>query len=138
MLGAEAIQVGTRFVVAKESNAHTNFKQMILKANDIATVVTGQITGHPVRVLRNQLTTEYLAIEKVQTGMEVPDFSEMDALGKGALKRAVVQGDVKRGSMMAGQIAGLVEKEETVEEMIQDYVHTAELTYSKRRKCFEY
>lgn len=136
MLGAEAIQVGTRFVVAKESNAHDNFKQKILKANDIATVVTGQITGHPVRVLRNQLTTDYLEIERLQTSQDNPDFSDMERLGKGALRRAVVEGDVHTGSMMAGQIAGLVNKEETVAEMIQDYVDVAKQTYRNRAHCF--
>lgn len=137
MLGAEAIQVGTRFVVSKESNAHDNFKQKILKANDIATVVTGQITGHPVRVLRNQLTTDYLEIEKSQTSQANPDFTEMEKLGKGALRRAVVEGDIKTGSMMAGQIAGLINKEETVAEMIQDYVQEAIRTYHERASLFQ-
>lgn len=136
MLGAEAIQVGTRFVVSKESNAHQNFKQKILKANDIATVVTGQITGHPVRVLRNQLTTDYLELERLQTSEDEPDFSEMEKLGKGALRRAVVEGDIKQGSMMAGQIAGLVKKEETVAEMIQDYIDGAQQAYRRCQACF--
>jgi len=129
MLGASGIQVGTRFVVAKESNAHENFKEAILKASDISTVVTGEITGHPVRVLRNQLTKEYLAVQKAITSDENPDFSELDRLGSGALRRAVVEGDTKTGSMMAGQVAGLINKEQTVEEIILDYVNEAKEVY---------
>jgi enoyl-[acyl-carrier protein] reductase II len=137
MLGAEGIQVGTRFVVAKESNAHDNFKQQILKAKDISTTVTGEITGHPVRVLRNQLTKEYLAVQKSITSDEKPDFSELERLGSGALQRAVVEGNTKTGSMMAGQIAGLVNKEETVEEIILDYVNEAQRVYEDRARFFE-
>ena len=137
MLGAEGIQVGTRFVVAKESNAHDNFKKQILKAKDISTTVTGEITGHPVRVLRNQLTKEYLAIQKSITSDEQPDFSELEKLGTGALYRAVVEGNTKTGSMMAGQIAGLVNEEGTVEEIILDYVNEAKQVYENRGYYFE-
>ncbi len=137
MLGAEGIQVGTRFVVAEESNAHDNFKQAILKAKDISTVVTGEITGHPVRVIRNQLTKDYLAVQKAITSDEEPDFTELDRLGSGALYRAVVQGDTKSGSMMAGQIAGLVNKEQSVQEIILDYVDEAKRVYETRRPYFE-
>lgn len=137
MLGAEGIQVGTRFVVAKESNAHDNFKQQILKAKDISTTVTGEITGHPVRVLRNQLTKEYLAVQKSITSDEKPDFSELERLGSGALQRAVVEGNTKTGSMMAGQIAGLVNKEETVAEIILDYVNEAQRVYEDRARFFK-
>lgn len=122
MLGAVGIQVGTRFVVARESNAHQNFKNSILKAKDIDTVVTGQITGHPVRVLRNKLTREYMQIEKEETSKEKPDFSRMEAMAAGALRRAVVEGDKDYGSMMAGQIAGLIKKEESCKEIIEDYM----------------
>lgn len=120
MLGASAVQLGTRFVVAHESIAHENFKKRILKARDIDTVVTGQITGHPVRVLRNKLTKEYLKVEKEITSDEQPDFSRLEAIGKGALRKAVVEGDKHGGSFMAGQIAGLVSKEQSCEEIIQE------------------
>ncbi|MEG0678987.1 MAG: nitronate monooxygenase, partial [Carnobacterium sp.] len=83
-LGASAAQLGTRFVVAYESNAHRNFKDSILKAKDIDTVVTGLITGHPVRVLRNKLTRQYLKVEKEITSDEKPDFDRLEAIGKGA------------------------------------------------------
>jgi len=137
MLGAEGIQVGTRFVVAEESNAHDNFKENILKANDLSTTVTGEITGHPVRVLRNQLTREYLSIQKSITSDENPDLTELEELGSGALRRAVVEGDTKSGSMMAGQIAGLVDEKGTVQEIILDYVNEAKRVYENRQKNFE-
>lgn len=136
MLGVEAIQVGTRFVVAKESNAHDNFKQAILKASDLDTVITGQITGHPVRVLRNKLTNEYLAIEKAITSDPEPDFSRLEDLGKGALRRAVVEGDILTGSMMAGQIAGLINKEQTCAEIIQDYINEAKAVFASKKAYF--
>ncbi|MDE1547863.1 enoyl-[acyl-carrier-protein] reductase FabK [Jeotgalibaca caeni] len=122
MLGAVGVQVGTRFVVAKESNAHQNFKQSIIKAKDIDTVITGQITGHPVRVLRNKLTREYLQAEKEETSKPVPDLGRLEKIGQGALRKAVVEGDKDYGSMMAGQIAGLIKKEETCQEIIHDYM----------------
>lgn len=137
MLGAAGIQVGTRFVVAEESNAHDNFKQSILKAKDVSTVVTGEITGHPVRVLRNQLTKNYLAIQKTISSDKKPDFSELEKLASGALYRAVVQGDTKEGSMMAGQIAGLVNSEGTVEEIILNYINDARKVYQNSSKYFE-
>lgn len=137
MLGAEAIQVGTRFAVAKESNAHDNFKKTILKANDLSTVVTGEITGHPVRVIRNQLTKDYLNVQKSITSDETPDFSELERLAAGALYRAVVEGDMKSGSIMAGQIAGLIKEEQTVAEIIKDYVDGAKEVYKEKRSYFE-
>lgn len=134
MLGASAVQLGTRFVVAKESTVHQNFKDNILKAKDIDTVITGQITGHPVRVLRNKLTREYLQVEKSITSDENPDFDRLEALGKGALKRAVIDGDKKTGSFMSGQIAGLVNKEQTCHEIIQELIHDyKELVSEKAR-----
>ena len=137
MLGAAGIQVGTRFVVATESNAHDNFKQSILKSNDLSTVVTGEITGHPVRVLRNQLTKEYLSVQKSITSDEKPDFTTLNEMGSGALYRAVVKGDTKSGSMMAGQIAGLINKEQSVEEIILDYVTEAKKVFQNSKAYFE-
>lgn len=137
MLGAAGIQVGTRFVVAYESNAHDNFKQAIIKAKDLDTVVTGTITGHPVRVLRNQLTQEYLALEKSISSDENPDLSLLEDLGRGALRRAVVEGDTLKGSMMAGQIAGLINKEQSCAEIIQDYVTQAKAVYKAKAVFFQ-
>lgn len=118
MLGAAAAQLGTRFVVAYESTSHQNFKDAIIKAKDIDTVVTGQITGHPVRVLRNKLTRQYLKVEKEITSDENPDIMRLEELGRGALKRAVIEGDKNSGSFMSGQSAGLVKKEQSCEEII--------------------
>lgn len=115
MLGAEAVQMGTRFVVAKESICHQNYKDRIIKAKDIDSAVTGRTHGHPVRQLRNQMTKEYL--KKEQEG--VP-FDELELLTVGALRNAVVDGDVKNGTVMAGQIAGMVKKEQTCKEMIEE------------------
>lgn len=115
MLGAQGVQIGTRFLVAKECTIHPSYKEKILRAKDIDTVVTGRSTGHPVRILRNQLSRELIEMEKNQAPIEV-----FDEAGKGALRRAVVEGDVERGSIMVGQIAGLIRKEQTCQEIIQE------------------
>ena len=117
MLGAEGVQVGTRFVVAKESIVHDNYKQQIVKAKDIDSTVTGLSTGHPVRCLRNKMTREYLRLEK-----EGADFMELEKLTLGSLRKAVIEGDVTDGTLMAGQIAGLIKQVESCEEIIQDIV----------------
>lgn len=117
MLGAEAVQIGTRFVVAEESIVHENYKQQVIKAKDIDSAVTGMSTGHPVRGIRNKMTKEYLRLEK-----EGADFMELEKLTLGALKKAVVDGDVVNGTMMAGQIAGLIKKEQSCKEIITELV----------------
>ena len=118
MLGAEAVQMGTRFVAATESIVHANYKEKLIKAKDIDSEVTGMSTGHPIRVLRNKMTKEYLKKEKEGASLE-----ELEQLTLGALRNAVVDGDVMYGSVMAGQIAGLVKKEETCAEIIQDVMN---------------
>lgn len=115
MLGAEGIQVGTRFLVARECTIHQNYKNKVLSAKDIDTEVTGRATGHPVRILRNKLSRNFLKLEK-----EGASADELEKLGIGALKRAVVDGDVDNGSLMSGQIAGLINKEQTCKEMIAE------------------
>lgn len=123
MLGAQAVQLGTRFLVSKESIAHNNFKTKVVKAKDIDTVVTGMLTGHPVRGLRNKLTQTFEKAERVEGGKEQPDFDRLENLGKGALKRAVIDGDIKNSSMMAGQIAGMIKTDDqTCEEIIQELI----------------
>ena len=121
-LGAEAIQVGTRFVVSKESIVHENYKERIIKAKDIDSEVTGRSTGHPIRVLRNQMIREYLKMEK-----EGASLDELERLTLGALRKAVVEGDVKLGSVMAGQSAGLITKQESCAEIIADFMTGAKL-----------
>lgn len=131
MLGAEAVQLGTRFVVAKESTVSPEYKQRILAAKDIDSVVTGRSTGHPVRSLRNQMTREYLNLEKKNTS-----FEELEHLTLGTLRKAVVEGDVKMGTVMAGQIAGMIKKEQTCEEIINELMHEADEVYKSRKIYF--
>lgn len=121
MLGAEGVQMGTRFVVADESIVHENYKNRIVKAKDIDSVVTGQSTGHPVRCLRNQMTKEY--IKKEQEG--VP-FKELERMTLGSLRKAVMDGDILNGTVMAGQIAGLVSKRQSCKEILQEIMGEAE------------
>ena len=121
LLGAEGVQIGTRFVVADESVVHENYKERIIKAKDIDSVVTGRSTGHPVRCLRNQNTKVYLQKEK-----EGATFEELELLMVGGLRKAVQEGDVKNGSIMAGQIAGLLKKRQSCKEIIDELVKETE------------
>lgn len=136
MLGAEAIQVGTRFVVAKESNAHQNFKDKILKAKDIDTVVSAQVVGHPVRSLKNKLTSAYAKAEK-EFLADRKSAGDIEEMGAGALRNAVVDGDVEHGSVMAGQIAGLVQKEESCQDIIEDLFYGAADIIQKEAKRWQ-
>ncbi len=114
MLGADGVQIGTHFVVTKECIVHQNYKDCIIKAKDIDTRVTGRSTGHPVRALRNNLTMEYLKKEAEGASAE-----ELETLAAGGLRKAVVEGDTRTGSLMAGQSAGLVKEECTCKEFIE-------------------
>lgn len=120
-LGAEGVQVGTRFACATECTIHENYKRAIIKANDRATAVTGRPTGHPVRVLKNKLVKLYEELEKNCAPVE-----ELEKLGTGKLRLAVVDGDADMGSLMAGQSAGLVNKIETCADIIMDLVNDAQ------------
>ena len=120
MLGANAVQMGTRFLVANECIVHNNYKERVLGAKDIDSLVTGRTTGHPVRSVRNEMTKNYLQKEK-----EGASFEELEMLTLGSLKRAVIDGDVKSGTVMAGQIAGLVSKTQSCKEMIDELVSQA-------------
>mgnify|MGYP000897281730 FL=1 len=115
MLGAVGVQMGTRFLVSNECNVHKNYKEKVLKAKDIETEVTGTSTSHPVRVLRNKLTREYIKLEKSN-----PNSEKLESLTRGALRKAVIEGDTENGSVMAGQIAGLVKKEQSCKEIIEE------------------
>lgn len=120
MLGAEGVQIGTRFLVAEECTIHDNYKKKVIAAKDIDSEVTGMSHGHPVRQLRNTMTREYLKLEKAGAS-----FEELEHLTLGALRKAVVDGDVVNGTLMAGQIAGLVSKEQTCSEIIQEIMEQA-------------
>lgn len=131
MLGAKGVQMGTHFVVAKESIVHQNYKDSILKAKDIDTKVTGRSTGHPVRGLRNAMTKEYLKLEAEGASVE-----ELEVFAAGGLRKAVVDGDVKMGSLMAGQSAGLVTEELTCKELLEKVVSEAKELLGKTADSF--
>lgn len=117
MLGAKGVQMGTHFVTTKESVVHDNYKQAIIKARDIDSRVTGRTTGHPVRALRNQMVKQYLELENSGAS-----FEELEHLTLGGLRKAVVEGDVVNGSVMAGQSAAMVKEILSCEELIQKLV----------------
>ena len=127
MLGAEGVQIGTRFVAAKESIVHENYKAMLIKSKDIDSTVTGMTHGHPIRTLRNKMTKEYLRLEKEGT-----DFMELEKLTLGGLRKAVMEGDVVNGSVMAGQIAGLVRKEQPCKEIIDEIIEQGTMLLNKK------
>ena len=114
---ADGRGIAAAFVATKEAVVHENYKQYIIKAKDIDTRVTGRSTGHPVRVLRNQITNKYLEMEK-----QGATFEELESLTVGGLRRAVQEGDTKTGSLMSGQIAGMIHDEPTCAEVIQRLV----------------
>ncbi len=121
MLGAKAVQMGTRFLTAKECGVHENYKEKVLSAKDRDTIVTGKSLGHPVRALKNRMTRDFQAKElDPNTTSE-----ELEAMGAGALRKAAIDGDVKYGSCMCGQIAGLVKSEGTCEEIIKGIYNEA-------------
>ena len=131
MLGAEGVQMGTRFLVAKECTVHENYKRKVLKAGDIGTMVSGRRAGHPVRALKTPFARAYAELEK---DLSVTD-EQIAAFGAGALKKAVVDGDEEGGSFLCGSVAGLVTKEQTCKEIIEDVVSGAEklLSSASRR-----
>lgn len=131
-LGAEGIQLGTRFVCASESNVHENFKKKIVDANDRSTVVTGRSLGHPVRSIKNKFTQAFMEMEAKSVPIE-----ELDTFGSGKLRAAVVDGDVEWGSVMSGQIAGLVNKVQPVSEIIEEIVKEARKLSETITKRFE-
>lgn len=122
MLGAKGVQMGTRFVVTKECQVHSNYKERIIKAKDIDTRVTGRSTGHPVRTLRNGMTKKYLEMEKKGASLE-----ELEYLTLGALKKAVVDGDIQDGSVMSGQIAGMIKEELSCKEVMDQLVEETDV-----------
>ncbi len=128
-LGAEGVQMGTRFVCSAECIAHDNYKERIIKAKDREAIVTGRSTGYPVRVLKNKFTREYLELEK----KGVP-FEELEKLGAGRLRLAVMEGDMDNGSVMAGQISGLIKDIKTCEEIISNIIEEAEENLNRLNK----
>lgn len=121
MLGAEAVQMGTRFCVSNECVIHEKYKERILKAKDIDSEVTGRSHGHPVRGLRNKMTREYLKLEAAGAS-----FEDLEKLTLGGLRKAVVEGDTDNGSVLAGQIAGMVNRRQSCREIIDEIMEQAE------------
>ena len=132
MLGAQGVQIGTKFLVAKECNIHQNYKDKVIKAKDIDTEITGTSTGHPIRSLRNKFTRQYIKLEKENLGSE-----KLEELARGSLRKAVKDGNVENGSLMAGQIAGMVSKEQSCEEIIQELVSKYEESIGIFRRAYE-
>ncbi|SHF31228.1 enoyl-[acyl-carrier-protein] reductase FabK [Desulforamulus putei] len=128
-LGAQGIQMGTRFMCATECTIHDNVKQLLVKAKDRDTVVTGRTTGHPVRIIRNKLAKQFE--EKERQGAPV---EELEKLGVGRLRMAMVEGDIQEGSVMAGQVCGMIKRVEPAAEIIKDIVTGAEQVLSRLSK----
>ena len=126
MLGAEGVQMGTRFLVATESKIHPNYKKAVLRAKDASTLVTGEYAGHPSRVLKNKMAKTYIGIEKEEALKPHPDYDKLEELGTGSLRRAVIEGDSETGSFMAGEIAGIVKKEQPAAEILADVYSQAD------------
>ncbi len=120
-LGAQGIQMGTRFICSQECKAHAAFKDLILKSGDEATVVTGQFTGSPVRCLANAFTRNYITLEKSGATPE-----ELEAVGQGRLYQGIIEGDIEEGSLMAGQVCGLIQGVKSVKSIINDIMMQAE------------
>lgn len=116
-LGAEGVQLGTRFICTRECEVHPAYKEAIVRAHDRSTVVTGLTTGHPVRCLRNRLTRKFEELEFTGASRE-----DIEALGVGKLKEAAICGNVEEGSVMCGQVAGLIQEVKSVREVIEDIV----------------
>lgn len=119
-LGAVGVQMGTRFVASEECIAHPAYKEALLKARDRSTVITGRTTGHPVRVIANALSRQYEKLESINAPL-----AEIEGLGAGSLRRAAILGDMKTGSIMVGQIAGLVNDIKPVREIITSIIKEA-------------
>ena len=128
MLGAKGVQMGTRFVVTKECLVHPAYKERIIRAKDIDTRVTGRSTGHPIRALRNDMIKAYL--QKEQEGAST---EELELLASGALRRAVQEGDIHNGSLMSGQIAGLIKEEVSCKQLIETLVSQTKEVLNRSR-----
>lgn len=131
MLGAAGVQMGTRFLAAKECHIHEKYKNAVLKAKDIDTLVTGAYIGHPARVLKNKMSRQFLVAEKAAALQDDPDFAAVEELGNGSLRRAVETGDEVTGSYMAGQIAGLIKTETSCATILQETAAQAQACLQK-------
>ena len=137
MLGAKGVQMGTHFVVTTECQVHENYKKAVMKAKDMDSVVTGRSTGTPVRILKNQMALQYLKLE--QSGA---DKEEMEKLTLGGLRRAVLEGDMRHGSVMMGQVAGMCKEIRPLQDILDSLIHESEeevekLQQAVKELCYE-
>jgi enoyl-[acyl-carrier protein] reductase II len=123
-LGAVGVQIGTRFVCSLECTVHLNYKTAIVNAKDRDAIATGYSTGHPVRCLKNKLTREFERLESVNSTKE-----EIEKFGAGRLKSAAVDGDMQNGSIMAGQISGMIKDIKSCEDIVNDMVEEAKAVF---------
>ena len=131
-LGAEGVQMGTRFVCSIEAPVHANFKSVIIKSKDRDALVTGRSTGFPVRHLKNSYTKEFIQLEK--SGI---DPMELEKIGLGRLKLAVNKGDIINGSLMAGQISGLIKDEKSCKDIIESIINSSLESINKLSRLLE-
>lgn len=129
MLGAIGVQLGTRFLVAKECTVHENYKKKILKATDISTIVTGKRLGHPVRSIKTPFSREYAKAEYSSISDE-----DLELMAVGALRLASKEGNEKEGCFLAGQISGMIDREQTAKEIIEEIFSEAEIVLSEAKK----
>ena len=129
-LGAQGVQMGTRFICAEECTAHLNYKNAVLKAKDRDTILTGY-EGHYVRVIKNKLTQEYVKLIEQRVSVE-----ELEKLGIGRLRAAVIDGDDKTGSLMSGQVAAMVNKIQPAREIIAEIIAEAKIVFEQKKKLF--
>ncbi|WP_288503838.1 nitronate monooxygenase [uncultured Weissella sp.] len=126
MLGASGVQMGTRFLASTESEVHENFKNAVVKAKDIDTLVTGELLGNRARVLKTKMSKNFVKQERIEITKPKPDADAIEELENGSLRRAVLDGDKENGAFMAGQISGMIHEIKPVAEILEDVWSQAE------------
>ncbi|NBA11336.1 nitronate monooxygenase [Weissella confusa] len=126
MLGASGVQMGTRFLASEESEVHENFKNAVVKAKDIDTLVTGELMGNRARVLKTKMSKNFVKQERIEITKPKPDADAIEELENGALRRAVLDGDKENGAFMAGQISGMITEIKPVAQILEDVWSQAE------------
>jgi len=120
MLGASGIQMGTRFLASAESEVHDNFKNAVVKAKDIDTLVTGELMGNRARVLKTKMSKNFVKQERVEITKPKPDAAAIEELENGSLRRAVIEGNKETGAFMAGQVSGMITEVKSVADILED------------------
>jgi enoyl-[acyl-carrier protein] reductase II len=130
-LGASGIQMGTRFLASEESEIHETFKNAVLKANDIDTVVTGELLGNRARVLKTKMAKRFIKQERFEMSKPKPDAQAIEDLENGSLRRAVIDGNKDEGAFMAGQISGMIQTIKPVSDILADTWSEASVILTK-------